>query len=204
MHDFKIPEKILFNLKEGFNTIYSVDGKPSLEINDKPVSEIFLQNNLKKFESSEIETRKNPFFSISRDFKSGKFYIPGHYINNPPYEGRPFIFGLYDCYTLISDWYEREFDINMPWNVDRDVGWWNQTSLYTEESKNTDFVTTNSIQKGTIIISKIGSLVPNHAGVCISQNEILQHHYGRFSYVSQLTNKYLYDSHIMYIHRSLL
>lgn len=205
MHDLKLPQELLKNCIVGTNTIYNDEGKPVLHQTGLPVSEIVITENIMLFNNEEVEKKPYPFWAITKDLSYSKLYLPGHYVNNPPYEGRPFIFGLFDCYTLLHDWYYREHGIVLPWNVDRPPEWWKtEQSIYLKHARKSGFVDTSTIKKGTVILSKLGSQVVNHVAVCIDEKTIIQHHYGRMSYSSELKNSYLKHSSCTMIHESLL
>ena len=47
-----------------------------------------------------------------------------------PYVGREFVFGVVDCYTLVRDWYSREYGIQLRDYDRRDKFWDRGENLY--------------------------------------------------------------------------
>jgi proteasome lid subunit RPN8/RPN11 len=103
-----------------------------------------------------------------------------------PYIGREYQFGVLDCYTLIHDWYTREWGMPMP-KVDRRDGFWTTSDgpeHYMSRYEEYGFapVTDGSLQYGDMILMQIRSKVQaNHAGVYVGNGRILHHLYNRLS-----------------------
>ena len=47
-----------------------------------------------------------------------------------PYVGREFVFGVVDCYTLVHDWYAREYGVQLHDYDRRDKFWDRGENLY--------------------------------------------------------------------------
>ena len=125
--------------------------------------------------------------AINKD-ESGKFVFDGPTITHPsgfemPYIGRPYVFGVMDCYSLVRDYYKREFGILLG-DGPRIEFWWrggkdllkkgahdqNLTVLIDEEPQNGDLFLI--ITEGT---------VPNHVAIYIGDDMILHHCLNRLS-----------------------
>lgn len=107
-----------------------------------------------------------------------------------PLIGRPFTYGVHDCYALARDWYSRTLGVELP---DFDHGpdcWWDPThenylpdfDPYTEHMEAAGFEpAAGPLQVGDCIIMQIRSLKPNHIGVYIGDGMLLHHLRGRLS-----------------------
>jgi len=97
---------------------------------------------------------------------------------------RPFVYGIYDCYSLVKDFYSVRLNIKLP-PVFSDYEWWeNGESLFddlfqefgfTPIDKNDDYV------EGDIFMWAMRSNVVNHIGVYMGNELILHHLNGRLS-----------------------
>ena len=101
----------------------------------------------------------------------------------PPLEGREFIHGIHDCYSLIRDWFRINKGITIP-NYARGIDWWHQgENLYEDNFANAGFerIDLDQIQVGDAILMKAASDVANHAAVVVGTNQILHHLFHRLS-----------------------
>jgi cell wall-associated NlpC family hydrolase len=93
-----------------------------------------------------------------------------------PLEGRPFIFGMLDCYDLIRStfWQQRQIKLK---NFPRWTAFWDDnTPLYEDYYPDAGFVPVNDLQKYDVILMKIGrSEVANHAAIYIGDHMIMHH-----------------------------
>lgn len=85
-----------------------------------------------------------------------------------PLLGRDFTHGVLDCYTLIRDWYAREWGLTLP-DYPRTDRWWEDKhgpSLYQHHFAEAGFVQVDSPQRGDVLIMDIGRTYhPNHAAI---------------------------------------
>lgn len=99
-----------------------------------------------------------------------------------PLVGRGFRHGVSDCYSLIRDYYEEEFNEHLP-EIKREWEWWrNGGDLYQDflESAGFEYVNVgNNPRKGDICFFAIKSDVPNHAGIYLGNGLVLHHLSGR-------------------------
>jgi len=139
-------------------------------------------------ERSEMNHSKVIFVTVGSTKNFSEVFIPNGYFENSPYEGRPFLHGMFDCYTLVRDYYKRNFEIFLPTNIQRDWEWWNKgQNLYLENAKDCSFDEVEDIKKHDVLIMKINSPVPNHAAIYLGEGKILHHMAGRFSTIQELT-----------------
>ncbi|MDP4299934.1 NlpC/P60 family protein [Leptothrix discophora] len=107
--------------------------------------------------------------------------------NRAPLEGREFVHGLHDCYSIIRDYYLSELQIDLP-NFPRGWGWWNEgQNLYLEGFEQAGFqeIPRQEARVGDCIIYKIGTAYPNHASVIVGPDAILHHLIDRLSRVEK-------------------
>ncbi|WP_208612211.1 C40 family peptidase [Xenorhabdus beddingii] len=99
-----------------------------------------------------------------------------------PLLGRPFVHGIWDCYSIVRDWYRLERDIEIP-DFARSDGWWNRgENLYLKHYASADFVEcSGELQVGDVIIMQVQASEPNHAGIYIGEGLMLHHMYGQLS-----------------------
>lgn len=100
-----------------------------------------------------------------------------------PYEGREFVHGVMDCYSIWRDFYKREFNIEML-DYYRGHEWWVKgENLYLDNYIDAGMVEVplSDIQYGDIILMQVVSPVPNHAAIYLGDNIILHHVMGRLS-----------------------
>ena len=120
---------------------------------------------------------------------------------NTPMLGRPFVHGVWDCWQVCADWYQREWGIEFP-RYEREDGWWEQAenvSLYEANYEAAGFYQVEKPERGDLIVMAVGRTAhPNHAGIylgadptlpgeessVVGQGPFLLHHlYGRRSEV---------------------
>ena len=155
-------------------------------------------------ERSEMNHSKVIFVTIGSSKNFSEVFIPNRYLENFDYEGRPFIHGIFDCYTLVRDYYKRNFNIFLPTNIQRDWEWWNKgENLYLENAKDCSFEEAEDIKKHDVLLMKVNSPVPNHAAIYIGEGKILHHMAGRFSTVQDLSFSYKQKISVIYRNRMI-
>jgi proteasome lid subunit RPN8/RPN11 len=100
-----------------------------------------------------------------------------------PYVGRPFFYGVIDCYSLIRDFYKREFNIELT-DYNRKDRWWERgESMYLDHFKDEGFreIPLEEIEYGSVILMHLEADVPNHGGIYFNDNMILHHVQDRLS-----------------------
>lgn len=82
-----------------------------------------------------------------------------------PLIGREFVHGVHDCLTIILDFYQREFGIDLG-RYEREDGWWDQgKDYYRELLPKAGFEPVDTLRHGDVVLMQIRSPVPNHAGI---------------------------------------
>ena len=102
-----------------------------------------------------------------------------------PYLERPYIFGVFDCYSLVVDYYRREFGIALDrCERLRAEEWWKTgRDLFGEHYKAQGFVevTDGSWNEGDCLLFAVDSTVPNHVAIYVTGDIILHHAINRLS-----------------------
>lgn len=97
-----------------------------------------------------------------------------------PLLGRPFVYGVFDCGTLIRDWYESEMGIVF----DLDCGeweWWKDgKNHYVDSLTEKGFYQlepheTLNPKYGDVLLMQVASKVPNHGGIYIGGGLFIHH-----------------------------
>lgn len=97
-----------------------------------------------------------------------------------PLEGRPFISGIWDCYSAIRDWYRVHRGITLK-NYARGMEWWLKgQNLYEDNFADAGFTETTQPEVGDIALMSIGSRgVICHAAVMDSPSTLYHHTFSR-------------------------
>lgn len=101
----------------------------------------------------------------------------------PSLYGRQFIWGVFDCFTFIRDWYEQEYGIVIPAAKYVEKFWEKGEELYLDNFESAGFVevSMSEIQYGDIVLLDLVGGVTSHAGVYLGNNTIAHHIEGRLS-----------------------
>lgn len=183
----------LFKKTKNENTVAVLLKKDNSEISKLTLEERF-----------EMNQSKVIFVTIGTSKNFSEVFIPDRYFEDFDYENRPFIHGLFDCYTLVRDYYKRNFNIFLPTNIQRDWEWWQKgENLYLENAKDCSFEEAQDIKKHDVLLMKINSPVPNHAAIYIGDGKILHHMSGRFSTTQDLTFSYKQKISVIYRNKLL-
>lgn len=105
-----------------------------------------------------------------------------------PLEGREFIHGINDCYSLIRDWYRINKQVVLP-NFARGTEWWYAgKNLYDDHFEEAGFYTIplEQAEIGDVILMQAASPVTNHGAIVVGPNQILHHLFNRLSGVDSL------------------
>jgi cell wall-associated NlpC family hydrolase len=102
--------------------------------------------------------------------------------------GRPYYYNVFDCFTMIRDFYYTQLNIDLK-HVYSDYGWWEHTehkdSLYLKEPDRLNLVEIDirqPLQVGDILSMKLGrSKCINHGSIYVGNNKILHHLEGKLS-----------------------
>lgn len=137
-----------------------------------------------------IETTELPWFISSISKTGDAFSHQGPNLFNPTgfqadYVGRPYIFGIYDCYQLVVDYYAREYGIALdPFHNLRLERWWTMGHDFFGahfESQGFVEITDKDYREGDLLLFAVDSAVPNHVALYVTGDIILHHMITRLS-----------------------
>lgn len=129
-----------------------------------------------------------PWYIVSLVDDSWNEIVPTGYV--PDLIGREFYHGVVDCYTLCSDWYKINRNIDLPHFHRKDDWWANGENLYVDNFESAGFEKLPTIdgeldfasaQPGDAFLMQIQSDVPNHAAIYLGDGVIIHHLHGRLS-----------------------
>lgn len=94
-----------------------------------------------------------------------------------PLLGRQFIWGVYDCGTLIRDYYKSNLNVDLVYTPYEPMFWKDPNSEpYMDKLMRNGFVPVDSLQVNDIILMQLlSSDVPNHVAVYVENGMILNH-----------------------------
>lgn len=102
-----------------------------------------------------------------------------------PYVGRPYLFGTFDCYSLLSDFYLREYGIRLDHLPHTRIPqWWRHGYDIIEDNWRAQGfveVTDGSFEEGDTLTFAMDSEVANHIAVYVTGDIMLHHLVGRLS-----------------------
>jgi cell wall-associated NlpC family hydrolase len=102
--------------------------------------------------------------------------VPDSYAANAPLVNRPYIHGVFDCFTALRDHYKSTYGIVLS-APEYEDGWWlNGKDLYMKNFAAQGFeLKTGPMQAGDILAFAVGSQVVNHNAVWLSDDSVYQH-----------------------------
>jgi proteasome lid subunit RPN8/RPN11 len=112
-----------------------------------------------------------------------------HYVDptgEAPLVGRPWVYGIYDCYAILKDYFQQAFAIELDDFPRGEEGEWESPDwrMFEKNFADQGFVPVNEAEKpGDFILMQLQAPFPNHAGVLVRPNENVFYHHlmGRFS-----------------------
>ena len=129
-----------------------------------------------------------------------KMYLPDTWVAEPPYEGRQWVRGEYDCFSLVADYYKRETDYDMTALASlamqiTDTNTMDGVFHEHPEYQNWETITNPDIGDGIFFnVNGLGfgqgSNLPNHCGVYLGEGNFLHHFSGRLSCVESLNSEW--------------
>ena len=122
-----------------------------------------------------------PWYIVNPDNETWGYCEPEGF--ELPYVGREFVFGIVDCYTLVRDWYAREYGIQLRNYVRRDKFWDRGENLYLDNFAAEGFrkIPVEEVQPGDLILMNLVSPLPNHAAIYMGDQQVLHHVQSRLS-----------------------
>jgi cell wall-associated NlpC family hydrolase len=207
-----LPESLYSEIKDKKKVfVVQNEGKPQLSDNvtDTLVGIVLYKSDEDIFSISEEERKemndlKVPFVTLGSSKDISEVFIPDRFFENSKLVNRPFLHGMFDCYTLIRDYYRRNFNIILPTNLQRNWEWWTEGSnLYVDNAKKYGFEEVQDIKIHDVLIMNINSQVPNHGAIYLGDNKILHHIGGRFSTEETLKSSYKHNLAVIYRNKNI-
>jgi proteasome lid subunit RPN8/RPN11 len=100
-----------------------------------------------------------------------------------PYVGRPYLFAIYDCYSLVRDYYKREFGLVLN-DYPRIEEWWKRGhDFFGQHFVEEGFELLMNVEPipGDVFLIQAGADVPNHVAIYVGNDQILHHCISRLS-----------------------
>lgn len=97
-----------------------------------------------------------------------------------PLLGRPFVHGVWDCYSLIRDWFWLERRVNLP-EFPREMSWWfskPEQDFYDANFRRIGFEELprgSKVEVGDVFFAYVHSKVVNHGGIYVGNDTIIHH-----------------------------
>jgi proteasome lid subunit RPN8/RPN11 len=131
----------------------------------------------------------------------------------PPYEGRIYIPGVYDCIALVEHYYQQEYNISLP-RLPHSETWWNKPI---EEDPDSDMLFKNivvfgfheidikDIKPGDVLFFSVRSKYHflNHSSIFLGGDVMLHHLTGMLSKTDQVSRWISGFKHIVIRHGAL-
>jgi len=122
-----------------------------------------------------------PWFIVNPNTETWGSYKPAGF--ELPYVGREFSHGIVDCYSLVRDFYKREFGLQLNDYNRRDQWWEKGENMYLDNFAKEGFLSVDlsDVSYGDLFLMQLESPVPNHAGIYLDNGIVLHHVQGRLS-----------------------
>lgn len=100
-----------------------------------------------------------------------------------PLVGRSFVHGVFDCYSLIVDYYRETLGVALKDYAREDKWWLKGENLYRHLFADAGFYEVGlvDLQPHDIIFMRLGASVDNHGAIFLGDDQILHHPMGRLS-----------------------
>ncbi len=122
----------------------------------------------------------------------------GDQLETQPFVGRPFIYGIYDCFSLVRDWYRVQHNIIFR-DFARKADWWLLgENMYVDHFKECGFfqVSEQDLRPGDAFMSRFArGDTTQHAGIYLGGNQVLHHLISKSSRRDTLSSWAKYVTH---------
>jgi cell wall-associated NlpC family hydrolase len=96
-----------------------------------------------------------------------------------PLIGRDFVWGVFDCFTLLRDYYRDVVGITLPEAEPYSYNFWkNNQALYEQRLEQFGFITLaqdQALQAHDVLLIQIRSTIANHAAIYLGDGQLLHH-----------------------------
>ena len=144
-----------------------------------------------------------PWYIVNPQTERWGYYEPSGF--ELPYVGRKFQFGIIDCYTLVRDYFKKEFNLQLRDYYRADEFWKKGQSLYEDNFMKEGFIKIplDEIKKHDLLFMQLESNLPNHAAIYLGDQQVLHHVQGRLSSRDILGEYYIKNTAFAARHKSL-
>lgn len=122
------------------------------------------------------------------------------------YIGRPFEYGVNDCFSIVRDYYKNEYDIFIN-DYKRKEGWFEENpTIILDNFKKEGFIKVDvkNLNKGDLLLSNYKENDrPRHFMIYLGQNEILHHPRGRLSVIESLKDSQIRRISLVLRHKDI-
>lgn len=160
------------------------------------------------FSEEDLETARElgvPFYLYCTDTGDWLDYTPPSYVIDPLHN--PFIWGLFDCLTVVRTYYRNELNIHLTDFVRDESFERADATAITQyiDREGFTYVSIDAIQKGDVMLFKTpGSPFAHHLGVFIGNSRYIHHPRNALSRTDPLTGEELRSLVGVLRHKSLL
>ena len=144
-----------------------------------------------------------PWFIVNPNTEKWGYLEPSGF--ELPYVGRKFQFGIIDCYTLVRDYFKKEFNLQLRDYYRADEFWKKGQSLYEDNFMKEGFIKIplDEIKKHDLLFMQLEANLPNHAAIYLGDQQVLHHVQRRLSSRDILGEYYIKNTAFAARHKSL-
>jgi len=160
---FDMDPEVFLRVPEGWEVIASYHSHPSGTVTPSEADRVT------------CEASRLPMYIVSA-FNNQHFDLkPNGY--RAPYERRPYVLGVLDCWSLVKDWYRWELGIDVPAFDNERQPYSRGESVYVRNIEAAGFVDIGDmpVQHGDLMLIQVGPTGPNHAAIWLEGGRILHH-----------------------------
>lgn len=145
-----------------------------------------------------------PLFVYSTMTDKFNFYTPSNY--KAPLIGRQFVWGIFDCWALVVDYYKQILNIELGNHYFRkDITNVNKEDYFERFYKSENLISHNGVLKEhDLLFMKVDSKITNHVAIYLGNDIILHHPGGRLSQRTFYGSYWKKITHLKLRHNTLL
>jgi len=194
----EIPTYMYTRLQEtGKLYISNNQGKPQSNselVENSTLILLYRSNNnvyeLSDIEREEMNTLKLPILCVGNFRRLSNIFIPDRYAENHGYLNRIYICGVFDTFTLVSDYFRREWNIWIADDLDHPKSTYLDSNGQPIEEIGIAISYSSGIQKHDVITFSLQDESmgqPDHMAVYLGNNRIMHQYLDRFSCIEELS-----------------
>jgi proteasome lid subunit RPN8/RPN11 len=176
------------NISEDPERHFRISREAMIETYKNKNVEAIIHSHIDYPHASEADMRNQEAMNIPwgiafvNDGKKGGIHFWGKQLSVMQLMERPFIHGIYDCYSLVADFYKLNFKMDLP-VVPREYGWWEQgKDLLRDGFEAAGFKPVAiACKMGDILLFKMRQPKLSHCMLHIGDDELIHHARNRLS-----------------------